>query len=159
MVGQCIYINNEDLLYKSFCRIIDSLSTSLQQYVLVDGCRSELVNVVSGVPQGSILGLLLFLLYTSDLFSILENKLIGYADDSTLMAVLPSPGARVTVAESLNRDLVRANAWCDLWGMKLDASKTKTMIVSRSRTMHPQSPQLTIDGTVLKGLTIWKYCE
>ena len=37
---------------------------------------------------------------------ILENKLIGYADDSTLMAVVPSPLARVTVAESLNRDLV-----------------------------------------------------
>ena len=42
------------------------------------------------------------------------------------------------------------NAWCDLWGMKLNASKTKTMIVSRSRTMHSQSPPLTIDGTVLK---------
>ena len=103
----------------------------------------------SGVPQGSVLGPLLFLLYTSELFSILENKLIGYADDFTLMAVVPSPGARVTVAESLNRDLVRVNAWCDLWGMKLNASKTKAMIVSRSRTMHPQSPPLTIDGTVL----------
>ena len=34
--------------------------------------------------------------------------------------------------------------------MKLNASKTKTMIVSMSRTMHPQSPPLTIDGTVLK---------
>ena len=110
------------------------------QYVLVDGCRSKVVNVVSGVPQGSVLGPLLFLLCTSELFSILENKLIGYADDSTLIAVVPSPGVRVTVAESLNRDLVRVNAWCDLRGMKLNASKTKTMIVSRSRTMHPQSP-------------------
>ena len=35
-------------------------------------------------------------------------------------------------------------------GLKLNASKTKTMIVSRSRTMHPQSPPLTIGGTVLK---------
>ena len=102
------------------------------------------------MPQGSVLGPLLLLLYTSELFSILENKLIGYADDCTLMAVVPSPGARVTVAESLNRDPVRVNAWCDLWGMKLNASKTKTMIVSRPRTMHPQSPPLTIDGTVLK---------
>ena len=47
-------------------------------------------------------------------FFILENKLIGYADNSTLMAVVPSPGARVTVAESLNCDLIRVNAWCDL---------------------------------------------
>ena len=37
-----------------------------------------------------------------------------------------------------------------LWGMKLNASKTKTKIVSRSRTMHPQSPPITVGGTVLK---------
>ena len=46
-------------------------------------------------------------LYCSELFSILENKLIGYADDSTLMTVVPSPGIRVTVSESLIRDLGR----------------------------------------------------
>ena len=67
------------------------------------------------LPQGSVLGPLLFLLYTSELFSILGNKLIGYADDSTLIAVVPSPGVLGTVAEPLNRDLIRVNAWCDLW--------------------------------------------
>ena len=113
-------------------------------HVMVDGCRNKLVNVVSGVPQGSVLGPLLFLLYTSELFSVLENKLIGYADDSTLIAVAPSPGLRVAVAESLSRDLVKVSEWCDLWGMKLNASKSKTMIVSTSRTIHPQSPALTI---------------
>ena len=96
------------------------------------------------LPQGSVLGPLLFLLYTSELFSILENKLIGYTDDSTLMAVVPSPGVRVTVAESLIPDLGRVSEWCDLWGIKLNASKIKTMIVSRSRTMHPMSPPLTL---------------
>ena len=45
---------------------------------------------------------------------------------------------------------VHVSEWCDLWGMKLNASKAKTMIVSRSRIMHPQSPPLTIGGTVLK---------
>ena len=62
------------------------------QHFMVDGFGSKLVNVVSGVPQGSVLGPLLFLLYISELFLILENKLIGYADDSTLMAGVPSPG-------------------------------------------------------------------
>ena len=73
---------------------------------MVDGCRSKLDNIVSGAPQGSVLCPLLFILYNSELFSILENKLIGYADDSTLIAFVPSPGLRVAVAESLSRDLV-----------------------------------------------------
>ena len=58
---------------------------------------SKLVNVVSGVPQGSYLGPQLFLLYTTELFSIVENELYGYADDSTLLADVPSPGERVAV--------------------------------------------------------------
>ena len=85
------------------------------------------------------------LLYISELFCILENKLIGYADDQTLMAIVPSAGVRITVAESLIHDLSRVSEWCDLWGMVLNAS-----IVSRSCTMHPQSPPLTIGRTVLE---------
>ena len=118
--------------------------------MMVDGCLSKLVDIMSGVLQGSDFGPLLFLLYTWELFSILENKLIGYADDSTLIAVLPSPGVRVTVAQSLTRDFIKVCEWCDRWWMKLNESKTKTMIVSRSSTMHPQSPPLTIGGSVLK---------
>ena len=107
---------------------------------MVDGCQSKLVNVVTGVPQGSVLGPLLFLLYTLELFSILENNLISYADDFTLMAVVPSPGIRVVVAESLILDLGRVSEWCDLCLIKFNVSKTKTMIVSRSCTMLSQSP-------------------
>ena len=126
-------VNHLGILYK-LCSvgIVGSVLSILRQFlsnrslqVMVDGCRSKLVKVVSGVPQGSVLGPLLFLLYTSVLSSILENKLIGYAVDSTLMAVVPSPGVRVAVAESLIRDLSRVSEWCDLWGMKLNASKIK----------------------------------
>ena len=85
---------------------------------MVEGCRSKLFNVVSGVPQGSVFVPLLLLLNISELFSILGNQLIGYADDSTLIAFVPSPGVRVTVAESLSLDLVKVSecTWCDLWG-------------------------------------------
>ena len=138
-------VNHQGILYKlssvgigdSVLSVLSHFLSNRSQYVLVDGCRSTLVNVVSGVPQGSVFGPLLFLLHTSEFFSILENKLIDYADDST-------------VAESPNLDLVRVNAWCDHWGIKFNASKTKTMIVSRSCTMNPQRHPLTIDSTVLK---------
>ena len=82
------------------------------------------------MPQGSVLFPVLFLRYTSEPFSSISNNLIDYADDYTLMAVVPSPGVRVAVAESLISDLDRVSEWCDLWGMKLNASKNKTMIVS-----------------------------
>ena len=78
--------------------ILTQFLSNRLQHVMMDGCRSKLVDVVSRVLQGSVLGPLLFLLYISELFSILKNKLIGYADASTLMAIVPSPGVRVTVA-------------------------------------------------------------
>ena len=53
-------------------------------------------------------------LYTSELFSTVENKLYGYADDSTLVAVVPSPGEWVAVSESMNSDLNRVRVWCNL---------------------------------------------
>ena len=76
--------------------------------------RSKVFNVVSGVPQGSVLGPQLFLLYTAELFSTVENKVYGYADDSTLLAVVPCPGERVAISESMNRDLNRVSVWCNL---------------------------------------------
>ena len=68
----------------------------------------------------------MYLLYTAEIFSIVQNELYGYAEDSTLVAVVPFPGERVAVTESINRDLNRVSVWCDLWRMKLNASKTKT---------------------------------
>ena len=83
------------------------------------------------------LGSLLFLLYTS-FFTTPEKNLIDFVYDFTLIVAVPSPDVRIAVSESLNRDLCKVSEWYDLWGMKLNASKTKTMLVSRSRTMHPQ---------------------
>ena len=108
-------VNHQGILYKlcsvgiggSVLSILIQFLSDLSLHVMVDDCRSKLVNVVSGMPQFSVLGVLLFLLYTSELFSVLENKLFCYTDDPTLIAVVPSPGLRFAVAESLSRDLGR----------------------------------------------------
>ena len=121
----------------------------MTQRVVVDGQLSDIRNVISGVPQGSVLGPLLFIIYTSDMWLDLENKLIAYADDATLVASIPSPNLRSSVAESLNRDLERIKDWCKLWGMKLNPLKTQSMIISRSRTLYPHHPDLRIDNAVL----------
>ena len=58
----------------SVLSILTQFLSNRSLHVMVNGCRSKLVDVVSGVPQGSVFGPLLFLLYTSELFSLLENK-------------------------------------------------------------------------------------
>ena len=69
-------VNHLGILYKlcsagiggSILSISTKFLSNRSQQVMVDGCRIKLVNVVSGVPEGSVLGPLLFLLYTSELF-------------------------------------------------------------------------------------------
>ena len=94
--------NHLGILYKlcsvgiggSVLSILTQFISNRSQHVMVVGCQSKLinvVNVVSGVPPGSVFCPLQYLLYTFELFSILENKLIVDADDSTL-SVFPSLG-------------------------------------------------------------------
>ena len=59
------------------------------------------LRLFQGVPQGSVLGPILFILYTSGLFTITDNKVVGYADDSTLVAVIPKPFDRPRVEASI----------------------------------------------------------
>ena len=62
---------------------------------------------------------------------------------------MPSPGERVAVSESMNRDLNWVSVR-NFWGMKLNVNKTKTMIVFRSHTVHHLLTPFTLDGTVVK---------
>ena len=102
-------VNHQGILYKlcsvsiggSVLSLLTQFLSNGSQHVIVNGCRSKLVNFVSRVPQGSVLDPLLFHLHSLEPFSILENKPVSYSDNSTLMAVVSSPGIRVTVADSL----------------------------------------------------------
>ena len=85
-------------------KVFQNFLSSRTQRVKVDGVCSSSIDVVSGVPQGSVLGPLLFLLYIADLPSLLQNELVGYADDSTLLCRITHPRDRSSVAASLNDD-------------------------------------------------------
>ena len=96
-------VNHQGILYRlcsvgiggSVLSMLAQFLPNRSQHVMVDGCRSKLVDVASGVSQGSVFGQLLFLLHTSELYSILKNKLMGNADDSTLILVLTFPGVEL----------------------------------------------------------------
>ena len=80
-------------------KVFQKFLSSHTQRVQVDGVCSSSIDVVSGVPQGSVLGPLLFLLYIADLSGLLQSVLVSYAaDDSTLLCRTPHPRDMSSVA-------------------------------------------------------------
>ena len=61
------------------------------------------------------LGPLLFILYTADLFSVVSYLLVGYADDATLISIAQRPANRVAVSNSLQSDINTIGGWCHRW--------------------------------------------
>ena len=89
----------------SVCR---EFLSSRRERVVVDGATSEWIPIVSCVPQGSWLDPLLFILYTSEMFELVDYICL-YTDDSTLPEVVRKPVDRPAVAASRNRELAPAN--------------------------------------------------
>ena len=116
---------------------------------MVDGATSEWIPIVSGVPQRSVLYWVLFcssFIPASELFEHVENMLYAHADNSTSVAVVRKPADRPAVASSLNRDLASIQELCNHWCGILNPYKTKTLVVSRSRTMNPPHGDLVLSA-------------
>ena len=86
------------LLLEWFCDYL----TNRMQTVVIKGEKSRLKRVVSGVPQGSVLGPLLFLIYTNDIVSDIQSVIKLFADDTSMSLALKTPYVR---ADILNSDL------------------------------------------------------
>ena len=90
-----------------------------RQKVVVDGDFSDWKDVTSGVPQGSVLGPLLFLVYINDIDADIIAKLSKFADDSKLLKSLTSQAD----ADSLQKDLKTLENWADKWQMEFNVDK------------------------------------
>ena len=96
------------------------------QKACINGKLSEPLEIHSGVPQGSILGPALFLLFINDLPLGLKNNIGLFADDSTLHASGPT---LQNVEEKLETDLHEISKWTEENKMKIHQSKTKYCII------------------------------
>lgn len=124
-----------------------SYLTDRQQRVALDGTFSDWLPVTSGVPQGSILGPLLFILYANDVPNYIQynSKIALFADDSKLFRPILNP----TSSYNLQSDLKYLHSWSLDWGMEFNKSKCKVISISRKKTSTREA-SYTMDGQPLE---------
>ena len=113
-------------------RWIAAFLMNRKQSVVVDGLRSEEVDVLSGVPQGTVLGPLLFLLHINDLPDVIhpDTRCRLFADDCLLYRTIESSADQIT----LQQDLPALEQWASDWGMSFNASKCHIMNIHRGKS-------------------------
>ena len=100
-----------------------------KQSVVVDGKQSRLIDVVSGVPQGTVLCPLLFLLHINDLPSVVSSKVRFFADGCLIYRNITNKEYQ----SALQKDLNLLESWGNIWVMRFNAAKCNIMRVSRTR--------------------------
>ena len=134
---------SDDLL-----NILSDFLRNRKQRVTHNGQSSSWTNVNAGVPQGSILGPLLFLIYINDLPDGLSSNTKLFADDTSLFSVVHDMN---TSAIELNNDLKKINNWAFQWKMtfNLDRSKqAQEIMFSRKLKKATHSPLLFNNNNV-----------
>jgi hypothetical protein len=146
---------------KESVTLLRSFLTDRKQYVFVNGKKSEEINVDIGVPQGSVLGPLLFILYINDLPLQLKRVLVKiFADDTMLSVSHKNYAAAATI---LNQELEIVTAWLKMNKVKLNASKSKFMVIAQSKNKltsiqgEVESHQIEIDNEPLERVLVFKY--
>ena len=112
------------------CAWIQSWLTQRTQSVVVDGVSSPPVRVLSGVPQGTVLGPLMFLLYINDIATGISSPLRLFADDCLLYRTIKS----IEDSIILQKDLELLSQWATVWQMKCNISKCVVIRCTRSLT-------------------------
>ena len=126
------------------------------QAVVLNGASSQSGHVISGVPQGSILGPLLFLIYIDDIThaNISEaSKIVIYADDILLYRPISSKEDYV----ALQSDIDALSNWTTRNFMTFNTTKCKFMLISRKRSHYVPTTPLSLNGCILEKVPSFKY--
>ena len=151
---------------ETFLPLFHDYLSERSQYVTIDRCHSSKRSVKLGVPQGSILGPILFLVFINDLPEALHYCVADiYADDTTISHSAHYQVAPNAVSEGLQEDMVEVLNWSSSNKMLLNESKTKSMLVTGKRLvkkmehstlqLHLKSSELNqVHSHKLLGVTI-----
>ena len=102
---------------------ISDFLTGREQRIQIRGETSEWVTVLSGVPQGSVLGPVLFLIYINDIIINIDSTVKLFADDAKIYRTLKSPND----TGALQQDLKLLENWSKKWLLKCNESKCKVI--------------------------------
>ena len=116
-----------------------------KQCVVLNGSHSSYSTVKSGVPQGSVLGPLLFLIYINDLERNIKFNIKFFADDTMLFSVVNDPAIS---ANDLNHDLHTIQQWAYQWkmGLILNLLSRRLKFYFLVKNLVPNHPQLISNG-------------
>ena len=122
-----------------------SYLSNRSQYVVIEGVKSNCLGISTGVPQGSILGPLLFIIYINDLARASKLlRTICFADDSNLLCSLRDLAQTVPAGESViqaaNNELQKIADWMAVNKLSLNASKTRLMVFHYRQRTGPSTP-------------------
>ena len=156
-------INHELLLKKLYIYGANDLSlkwfgsylTGRKQYVRIHGCCSTSKQLLQGVPQGSILEPILFLLFVNDMpLSILDSTIDVYADDTTLSKC--SSWENVPhLKQALNQDLKRLDEWSTRNKMFINSQKTSMLVTGKRlrKLVASTSIDVSLNGSNIEHVT------
>ena len=146
--GLCFKLEQNGVSGKLLMLFKNYLSNRKQR-VIINGEASQYFSIESGVPQGSVLGPLLFLIYINDLETDIASKIKFFADDTMLFSKVLDP---VSSADELNNDLLSIQLWAHQWKMEFnpDPNKQATEVLFSCKKVKPIHPQLWFNGQPVK---------
>ena len=130
---------------------IGSFLSDRSQRVVVEGEQSDPAPVTSGVPQGSVLGPILFLVFINDLPKAINSSCRLFADDTIVYREISSP----TDSAALQHDLEALQCWEKRWGMSFNPSKCNTINITRKE--DPLVTEYTLKDEPLENVKIASY--
>ena len=123
------------------------------QRVIINGATSEWGSVKAGVPQGSVLGPLLFLIFINDITHVIRHcKIRLFADDTCLYIEVDEPEQ---AAQALNDDLTLIQEWANKWLINFSPPKTEDLLISNKQD-RPH-PQLELNAQPIKKVSSHKH--
>ena len=127
-----------------------------RQRVVLNGQASEWAPILSGVPQGSVLGPLLFLVYINDLECGIKSQIKFFADDTSLYSVVKDP---IISAAELQHDLDIISEWANQWKMSFNPDPTKPAeeILFSQKASKIDHPPLFFNGIEVKRVSEHKH--